>query len=100
MIHHQLTQRKILPIPNLWMVAVAALLGKSVLLWFNRQHNQQQWSRKRQKRYIAGLASLTVCYGLLSLQLYISSTLVWPWLLPMAVFWTYILPALRRSTDA
>lgn len=100
MMHHQITQRLVIPVPNLWMVAGAALLGKSAVLWFNHQQKQRQWTRQQRQRYIAGLIGLTALYGLVGLQLYISSALLWPWLLPTVVLWTYILPAFRSSTDA
>ena len=100
MMHHQLTQRLVIPIPNLWMVAGTVLLGKSALLLIYRQHNQQQGTRQQYRRYIAGLTGLTTLYGLVSLQLYISSSLLLPWLLPSALLWAYILPTFRSSRDA
>lgn len=98
MMHHQLTRRLVIPIPNLWLVAAAALLGKSALLLFHRQQKQRQWTLQQRQRYIAGLAGLTALYGLVGLQLYVFSALLWPWLLPTVVLWAYILPAFRSST--
>lgn len=98
MMHHQLTQRLVIPIPNLWIVAGVALLGKGGSLWLT--HQKQQLIQQRQKKYLAGLIAVTAAYGLIGLQLYISAAVLCPWLLPSAVLWAYILPALRRSTDA
>ncbi|HEY9657246.1 MAG TPA: CHASE2 domain-containing protein, partial [Allocoleopsis sp.] len=100
MMHHQLTQRLVIPIPDLWMVVAIVLLGKSVSLWLNNQTNQRQWTRQQHRVYIAGLTGLTTFYGLVSLQLYISSSLLLPWLLPSALLWAYLLPAFRSSTNA
>lgn len=100
MMHHQITQRLVIPIPDVWMVAGAALLGKSAALWLTHRLNQRQWTRKRHTRYIAGLTGLTTVYGLVSLQLYISSSLLLPWFLPTALLWAYILPIFKSSTDA
>jgi CHASE2 domain-containing sensor protein len=92
MIHHFLTQRLVVPIPTLWLIGVAALLGKGVVLvWRKRNKGRQRWT--------IGLASATALYGLVGLQFYISAGVLLPWLLPSAAFWIYVLPTLRRKTN-
>lgn len=84
MLHHLLTQRLVVPIPDLWMIGVAALLGKGVNLVLIKYHHS------RQRRAI-GLSVATAAYGLAGLQFYISAGVLLPWLLPSAVFWVYVL---------
>lgn len=78
-----LTNRLVIPIPDFWMVGLAALLGKSMML---SKFKQIHW---------AWLLSGTAVYGLLALQIYISTAIVLPTLLPILAFWTYSLPTLK-----
>jgi hypothetical protein len=89
-IHHLLTQRLVVPIPDLWMIGVAVLLGKGTTQVLLEQQRQQ-------RRWMIGLlATATAGYGLAGLQIYISGAVLLPWFLPSAVFWMYILLAFRR----
>lgn len=92
-IHHQLTQRLVIPIPALGMIGITVLLGKISVL----RLTPIRWTRKRQKQYTLTFVAATILYGLVSLQLYVSAAILLPWILPMAVFWAYIFPALRRK---
>jgi len=60
-LHHLLTRRLVFPIPDLWMVGVAALLGKGIQLLLQRQHLSRQ-------RQLALVVSGTTAYGLLGLK--------------------------------
>lgn len=84
MVHHLLTQRLVVPIPDLWMIGVAALLGKGVKLVLMKHHLKRQ-------RWTIGLSLATAAYGLAGLQVYISAGVLLPWLLPSAAFWVYVL---------
>jgi hypothetical protein len=96
MAHHFLTQRQVVPIPDLWMIGVAILLGKGSALALSQQPSQQ-----RRWLWWAVLTSTTAVYGLVSLQIYISAAVLFPWLLPSVTVWTYALPTLlRRKTNA
>jgi hypothetical protein len=96
MAHHFLTQRQVVPIPDLWMIGVAILLGKGSALALSQQPSQQ-----RRWRWWAVLTSTTAVYGLVSLQIYISAAVLFPWLLPSVTVWTYALPTLlKRKTNA
>jgi len=89
-IHHLLTRRLVLPIPDIWMILVAVMLGKGTTLVLIKNCHQRQW-------WAIGLATATAAYGLVGLQTYISVGVLLPWLLPSAAFWIYVLPALRRK---
>ncbi|MGB3208705.1 MAG: CHASE2 domain-containing protein, partial [Crinalium sp.] len=81
-IHHFLNQHLVRHIPDLWMVGLAALLGKVTVLIYQQNKERKQW--------VVGLAIGTASYGIISLQVYISAAVLIPWLLPSAVFWIYI----------
>ena len=94
MIYHQLTQRFVIPIPDLWMMGIAVLLGKGIMLWFEPR---SRWTEKQRKQYILASASATALYGIASLQLYISTAILLPVVLPTVIFWIYIFPAFKRK---
>lgn len=95
--HHLINRHLVIAIPDLWLVVLAVLLGKGTLLLLKQMQNKLVWNRKQQIRYGLGFAGSTAIYGLSSLQLYISGTVLLPWLLPSIVFWIYILPTLRKN---
>ena len=93
MVHHFLTQRLVIPIPDVWILGVAVLMGK-YLYFLLRQKPQYRW------QWLMLLSLLTVVYGIISLEIYISSlAIILPWFLPSATVWTYFITAfLRRKT--
>ncbi|MBR8835340.1 MAG: CHASE2 domain-containing protein [Stigonema ocellatum SAG 48.90 = DSM 106950] len=93
MVHHLLNQRLVVPIPDLWMIGLAILLGKTMYLL--RQRKSHGFSS------LILVTIITTVYGLISLQIYISSTAVLlPWFLPSATLWIYVLPnVFRRKVD-
>jgi hypothetical protein len=102
MIHHFLNQRLVVPIPDLWMVGVAALLGKATALALEQEKGERKKGKGKFMRFVIPskrgkwlliMASTTAIYGLVSLQLYITAELLLPFLMPAATFWTYILLA-------
>jgi hypothetical protein len=94
MTHHLLTQRLVVPVPDLWLILTAALGGKALALYLKAH---PKLSRVRLGTY---LAASTVGYGGLSLQLYISGAILLPWLLPSLVVWSYALPHLKENNHA
>ncbi|NES78101.1 MULTISPECIES: CHASE2 domain-containing protein [unclassified Okeania] len=84
MVHHLLNQRLVIPIPNLWLIVLAALLGKGTVLVLGNSTNTQK------QEIILLLFLLTLIYALASLQIYISAAILLPWLLPSLTFWIYI----------
>lgn len=85
-VHHLLNQRLVVPIPDFWMIGVAALMGK--ILTIQR--------KKHQVRLKFLLLMGTGIYGLISLQLYISTAVLWPWLFPSITLLIYVLPPLKK----
>lgn len=100
MVHHLLTQRIVVPIPDLWMVGVGIIMGKSVVILINGYQHQHLWSRKRRFYTLVGLVSATSLYGLVGLQVYLSAGILFPWILPSTIFWAYVLPVFRRKVHA
>ncbi|HEY9661782.1 MAG TPA: CHASE2 domain-containing protein, partial [Allocoleopsis sp.] len=66
-VHHLLTQRLVIPIPDLWLLGLAAIIGKTTT---SIQRTRQQ------KKLLFSLMGLTAGYGLISLQLYISASIL------------------------
>jgi hypothetical protein len=91
--HQLLSQRLVIPIPDLWMVGIAAFLGKGMVLLI---------SERRQIRTGQGLlllTSATAIYGIISLQVYISAALLVPLFLPSVTIWIYALPIFWRRLN-
>ncbi|BAZ02893.1 putative Chase2 sensor protein (plasmid) [Tolypothrix tenuis PCC 7101] len=90
MVHHFLTQRLVIPIPDVWILGIAVLMGK-YLYFLLRKHSHYRW------QWLILLSLLTVVYGIISLEIYISSrAIVIPWFLPSATVWTYFTSAFLR----
>ncbi|MGB3510981.1 MAG: CHASE2 domain-containing protein [Microcoleaceae cyanobacterium] len=92
MVHHFLNQRLVIPIPDLWLIGVAALLGKGAVLMLETELENQ----KQKQQFLLLSFGLTLIYGLASLQIYISAAILFPWVLPSLIFWTYIVLFLIR----
>lgn len=82
MTHHFLSNHLIVPIPDLWMVLLAAFIGKGLTL-------KLADTPVRPVKFRLILAGATVVYGLVSLQLYVSGGVMLPWLLPSLTLWFY-----------
>lgn len=96
-IHHMLNQRMVIPIPDLWMVAITGLLTKFILLQFNYQERQQRKSYLNPWKPPTSFVIATAIYTTLSLQLYVSAAILLPLALPLLTFWLYVLTLLRRK---
>lgn len=93
MIHHLLTNRLVIPIPDFWMVGVVILIGKSLNLYLISYLVPIKKSHQWQVLMI--LTIITGIYGLISLQVYLCATaILLPWLLPSITLWFYILSAI------
>lgn len=90
MIHHFLNKRLVVPIPDLWLIGVAVLLGKlTAKIWeFASLRKHQLW---------VVLIGGTAVYGLVSLQVYISASVLLPSVFPTATFGIYALRVLLRK---
>jgi hypothetical protein len=90
-LHHLLTRRLVMPIPDLWMIVLAALLGKGMtLILQNNPRLRQQW--------LLRLGAATAIYAIASLQVYISVAVLFPWFLPTVLFWKYIHLTIRKES--
>jgi hypothetical protein len=88
-IHHQLKRRWVIPIPDLWMIAIAGIVGRSL--------QQSEKFRDRRRIWVGGITA----YGLTSFQLYITTGILLPCLLPTTVLMVYSLPFIwRKSSNA
>jgi CHASE2 domain-containing sensor protein len=83
MIHQFLTGHRIIPIPALWLMGLGAIGGAGL------QQLMKQRNRRRHRR-VMGLSAITGLYGISALQLYISSGLLLPIVLPTIVVWLYL----------
>lgn len=93
MFHHFLTQRIVIPIPDLWLVMMAILVGKGTVLFL------EQEAQQRRIRLMSLLLIGTGVYGLIVLQLYISAAILLPFILPSIMFWTYVIPIYYRKQN-
>ncbi|MEL7084468.1 MAG: CHASE2 domain-containing protein [Cyanobacteria bacterium P01_A01_bin.3] len=92
-IHHLLKRHMIIPIPDVWMVGLAAAFGKWIGLWMVRQ--QQQSPDRRRALHQLGVGN--IAYAALSLQLYISGAVMLPVVLPSITVWILVLKSSRRT---
>ncbi|MEO1669307.1 MAG: CHASE2 domain-containing protein [Cyanobacteria bacterium J06631_2] len=75
MTHHWLEDHFVIPIPQLWLILMALLIVKSIRLNSANKVFTSRWLSIL-------LSSGAAIYGLVALQLYISSSILLPWLLP------------------
>lgn len=91
MIYQLLTQRLVVNVPELWIIAIAYLIVKGISLRLNlHPHQPSKWT--------IGLASCTVAYALIALQIYLSAAVLLPIFLPSTAFWIYLMPTWRRKS--
>ncbi|MEQ8753178.1 MAG: CHASE2 domain-containing protein [Coleofasciculus sp. G1-WW12-02] len=88
--HHLLSQRLVIPIPDLWMVGMAAFLGKGMVLIISERRQIKIW------HWLVLLTSATAIYGLIGLQVYISAALLVPLFLPSVTIGIYALYIVAR----
>ncbi|MDJ0799542.1 MAG: CHASE2 domain-containing protein [Calothrix sp. MO_167.B12] len=91
MIHHFLSRRMVIPIPDMWMIGLAVIIGKSNVILLNKKYKFNQY-----KILTSSLGAIAF-YSIAGLQLYISAGVLLPWFFPSAVFLAYILPVTRRT---
>jgi CHASE2 domain-containing sensor protein len=90
MVHHLLNQRLVIPIPEIWMAALAIFLGK-YLLYLIQIFPNRKWV------WLVILSLSTTIYGILSLQIYLSSiAILLPWFFPSLTVWLYVTPQLFK----
>ncbi|MBO3458531.1 CHASE2 domain-containing protein [Aetokthonos hydrillicola Thurmond2011] len=97
MTHHFLRRHLVTPIPDLWMIVVAMILGKTVVFALKKQ---SQLNPKLRLQIMVICVCMVMSYALIAFQLYITAAILLPWLLPSSVFLSYILSATRRKSHA
>jgi hypothetical protein len=90
MIYSFVRQQFVTPIPDAWMILLAAIAGKASILKFGNAPFQG-------RRGTLSIALGIILYGAMALQLYISTALLFPWLLPSMMFWVYVKPKVRKE---
>ncbi len=93
MTHHFLTRHLVIPIPDIWLIGVAIIFGKIIVITLKRQSNS---SKVGNLKIISSAVGAVTFYGIIGLQLYISLAVILPWFLPSSVFLAYVLPVTRR----
>jgi len=91
MTHHYLTQRFVIPIPDVWLVLAVIPIGKGLSLLLT-QPSRRKW--------LLVVVAVTFGFSWVSLQLYITANVLIPWLLPVVTVWTYPLLKFVRRNNA
>ena len=91
-VHHLRSRHLVVPIADLWMIAIALVLGRATSLIYLRRDDQNR------RHWAIGLAIANSIYAVASWQWYISGLVLLPWLLPSLTFWICVLPVLRRKS--
>ncbi len=90
-VDHFLSRHLVVPIPDIWMMAIALVLGRTItFIYLKRDRFRSRW--------IISLVASNAIYGLASWQWYISGLVLLPWLLPSLTFWICIGSILRRKS--
>lgn len=83
--HHFRHRHLVVPLPDLWLVLLAALLGKGLSV-----------TGHQRRRQTILLFSGSLLYAIMSLQMYVSGLVLIPIALPLVTVWLYRLPLLLR----
>lgn len=89
-LHHLLQDHLVIPIPDLWMVGLAIILGKSGALWLAQRPKQKTW-------WIIGFVVGSAAYGGLTLQVFVGANVLLPWVLPTATMGIHMWSGLRQK---
>lgn len=92
--HHYLTHHFITPIPDIWMIGIAVIVGKITVIVLSKK----SLSQSRLQQISAGAVGTVAIYGIAGLQIYISAGLLLPWFFPSSVFLAYVLPAVNKKS--
>lgn len=89
--YHFGNQRPIVPLPDVWMVLVAALVAKGMMTVLQRQEQRDR------TRTLAIVGGGNVVYGVISLQAYVGAGILLPILWPTITLWSYLAVYLRNK---
>jgi len=88
-LHHLVRERLVVPIPDLWMVLIAAVASKRLVPFLQKRS-------PRHSTLLLFLLGGSSIYVLLSLELFTSVALLLPIALPLFTVWLFALPSLKR----
>ncbi len=94
MTHHFLRNRFLIPIPDIWMILAAIIVGKITVLFLKQK---SPFTPKIRLQILAGSLGTVILFALASLQLFISASVLIPWLLPSIVFLSYTIPLTKKN---
>jgi hypothetical protein len=94
--HHFLRGHGLVAVPTLWMVGLAALVGRGWVLWGRWPKAGTSGPSKSQALW--ALTAASGLYGLVGLQIALWTPVVLPWLLPTVTVWIYVLPPVWKNT--
>ncbi|MGB3491859.1 MAG: hypothetical protein WBA57_03975 [Elainellaceae cyanobacterium] len=86
-LHHYLHQRFVVPVPDLWLVGLVALVGKALVLLWPQRRSPLPW---------LVLTGGIGVYVLISFQVYVSAAILLPVVLPIGTVCLYIFPSIIR----
>jgi CHASE2 domain len=90
---HFLSQRAITPIPDIWLVVFAFVVGKgTVWLIQNRALRDTRKGSPPRRQALYLLISGTLIYVIISIQAYVSIAFIIPIILPVSLYWLYVFP--------
>lgn len=95
--HHFMRRHLITPIPDIWVIALTILVGKTAVFILK---SKSSLTPKLKMKIFTGSLIGVVLYGVAALQLYVTAALLLPWFLPSSVFLAYVLSATRRQNHA
>ena len=94
-LHHFLTQRLVIPLPDAVLVFLAAAIAKGILVWWTRYWGDAPLTGASRWQWVGWGVAGTAIYGFLSLELYLSPVAILvPIALPTLVVWVYVAPLL------
>ncbi len=98
---HYFDQRYVVSVPNLWMIGLMALIGKALTVYVQRQRFSKPGSSSleqlsRRSRWLIFAAGTALCTGI-SFQLFVSTAVLLPVVLPVLTIVFYSFPALTRK---
>ncbi|MFP4006551.1 MAG: CHASE2 domain-containing protein [Spirulinaceae cyanobacterium] len=93
LLHHYLRDRLVIPLPDIWLILVAILLGKTLVLTLKPIAPQSL----QHSRFMMLLGLSLMLYGAISLQVYISFAIALPILLPSLSFAIALFPFFTES---
>ena len=92
MLHHILTDYRVYPIPDFWMILLMAIAAKELRLRIpHTPQRRQQWA--------IAIGLLPLAYGFLCLQIFSAAEIIVPIVLPVTVLWLYAYLACRSGSD-